>query len=223
MGTANIGFGRGISVATLGWSRGGRATRGRSAALGELGGTPRADSNLAGLGRMSLTHSDHTIGTAVPRGTGRSFVGGTIPSAELRPIDETSAVDADRGSHRSGDSAVGESGAGLITSASSPSRLGPWSAFATGGHRSGRPATLALPEPSRAMSRTESRPLLSGSVKLAGAEPAPFRSLTAASPAPPTHGRLSPVTTSIFMMPGLLESMAWWTVQGQARFGLGVA
>ena len=28
------------------------------------------------------------------------------------------------------------------------------------------------------MSRTESRPLLSGSVELAGAEPAPFRSLT---------------------------------------------
>ena len=71
------------------------------------------------------------------------------------------------------------------------------------------------------MSRTESRPLLSGSVELGGAEPAPFRSLTAASPAPPTHGRLSPMTTSIFMMPGLLESMAWWTVQGQARFGLG--
>jgi hypothetical protein len=67
-----------------------------------------------------------------------------------------------------------------------------------------------------ALVRTESRPLLSGSVELAGAEPAPFRSLTAASPAPPTHGRLSPVTTSIFMMPGLLAYVA----QEGIRFGL---
>ena len=71
------------------------------------------------------------------------------------------------------------------------------------------------------MTRTESRPLLSGSMESTRAEPAAFRFLTAVSAAPPTHGRLSPVTPSIFMMPGLLESMAWWTVQEQARFDLG--
>jgi hypothetical protein len=36
MATANAGFGRGLSVATPGWSRSGRAARGRPAALGEL-------------------------------------------------------------------------------------------------------------------------------------------------------------------------------------------
>jgi hypothetical protein len=41
--TANVGFRKGKSVATLGWSRGGRATRVPPAALLKLAGTHRAN------------------------------------------------------------------------------------------------------------------------------------------------------------------------------------